>query len=86
MSKQWQLVLDEVPFRFFLGRRLTERRALLAALDSLKNDPYQTSDFHIEDNTGRKLSIRAFRPFLVTYWLDASVNEVRVADIENVGF
>lgn len=84
MSEPWQLVFDEVSFRMFLARRLPERRVLLAAFDSLKSDPYQRPDFDIEDIFGRQLSIRAFRPFLITYWLDASVKEVRVVDIERV--
>lgn len=84
MSEQWQLVFDEVPFRMFLARRLPERRVLLTAFDSLKADPYQRPDFDMEDISGRQLSIRAFRPFLITYWLDASVKEVRVVDIERV--
>jgi hypothetical protein len=34
--------------------------------------------------SGRQLSVRAFRPFLITYWLDAFVKEIRVVDIERV--
>jgi hypothetical protein len=73
VSGEWQLVFDEVPFRLFLSRRLSERRILLSAFESLKADPYQQTDFDIEDASQRQLSIRAFRPFLITYWLDASV-------------
>jgi hypothetical protein len=84
VSDGWQLVFDEVPFRYFVSRRLSERRTLLSAFDSLKADPYQRPDFDIEDISRRQLNIRAFRPFLITYWLDASVKEVRVVDIERV--
>lgn len=84
MNDEWQLVFDEVPFRFFLSRRLSERRILLSVFDSLKLDPYQRSDFDMEDSSQRQLAIRAVRPFLITYWLDASVKEVRVVDIERV--
>ena len=85
MSEQWQLVFDEIPFRFFLSRTSAQRRLLLAAFDALRNDPYKESDFQSEDSTHRRLNIRGFRPFLITYWLDASVKEVRVVDIERVG-
>ncbi len=64
------------------GSTPSRAASLLAAFDSLKADPYQRPDFDIEDISGRQLSIRAFRPFLITYWLDASVKEVRVVDIE----
>jgi hypothetical protein len=84
VNGEWQVVFDEVPFRLFLSRRLSERRILLSAFDSLKADSYQRPDFDIQDISQRQLSIRAFRPFLITYWLDASVKEVRVVDIERV--
>ena len=51
---------------------------------SVKADPYQEGDFEVADRSGRTLSVRRARPFLITYWLDASVKEVRVIDIELV--
>lgn len=79
MNEQWQLVFDEIPFRFLLSRTAVQRRLLLAAFDALRSDPYREPDFQSEDTVGRRLNIRGFRPFLITYWLDASVKQVRVA-------
>ena len=84
MSEQWQLVLDEIPLRYLLSRKPAQRRILIAAFEALKRDPYGDSQFKSRDAGGRSLNIRAIRPFLLTYWLDASVLEVRVVDIEAV--
>ena len=82
MSAHWQLVLDEIPLRFLFSRPAAQRRILFAALDALKLDPYAEPHFRSQDSAGRELSLRAARPFVFTYWLDASVKEVRVIDIE----
>jgi hypothetical protein len=84
VNEQWQLVFDEIPFRFLMSKPAAQRRLLFAAFDSLKGQPYKEPDFQSKDTVGRQLNIRGFRPFLITYWLDASVKEVRVADIERV--
>lgn len=84
MKDAWQLVFDEEAFQFVLARRLRERLALFKTLDSIRADPYQAPDFEVLDRTGRTLSVRRARPFLVTYWLDAAVKEVRVINIELV--
>ena len=84
MSDHWQVVFDEVPFRFLLSRSPRQRALLLRASELLKSDPLHDADFQSMDASGRQLSIRGFRPFLVTYWLDASVKEVRVLEIELV--
>lgn len=84
MNDAWRLVFDEDAFQFVLTRRLRERLILLKTLDSLRVDPYQSGDFEVTDRTGRTLLVRRARPFLVTYWLDASVKEIRVINVELV--
>jgi len=80
----WKLVLDEAAFHFFTGLRSSERRKALGAFEQLKRNPQRTHDFGIRDATGRSLSVLVVRPFLITYWLDESVLEVRVVDIQRV--
>ena len=38
----------------------------------------------MKDSTGQTLPIMAVRPFLITYWLDAYVSEIRVINIQSV--
>ena len=84
MNDAWRLVLDEDAFQFVLTRRARERQVLFKALESLRADPYQPPDFELADRTGRTLSVRRARPFLLTYWLDASITEIRIVNVELV--
>ncbi len=84
MKDAWRLVFDEEAFGFVLTRRARERLVLFKAFDLLRAAPYQEADFEVADRSGRTLSVRRARPFLVTYWLDASVKEVRVVNLELV--
>jgi hypothetical protein len=82
----WKLVLDEVAFQWFVSSRAAERRKLLSAFEELRADPRRHPDYHANDATGRSLSVWANRPFLITYWLDAFVSEIRIVDIQRVRF
>jgi hypothetical protein len=53
-------------------------------LNLLTNDPGRLPDFELADKTGRVLSVRQAKPFLITYWLDASIKEIRIVDLELV--
>jgi len=82
----WKLVLAEQAFQFFSGLRAVERRKLLNSFEQLKRDPRFIRDFGIKDSTGRPLSVLAASPFLITYWLDDLVCEVRIEDIQRVRY
>ena len=82
----WKLVLDETAFQRFLSGRATERRRLLAAFEELRANPQRRPDYYMNDSTGRMLSVWANRPFLITYWLDSFVSEIRIVDIQRVHF
>ena len=80
----WKVVLDEDAFHFFLGRRPQERHRLLKIFNQLRNDPYQKSSYSAKDPTGRDLSVSVAEPFLITFWLDAAVSEVRIVNVQKV--
>ena len=82
----WKLVLDEAAFQFFVSAPAGERRKLLSAFDQLRNNPNRQPDYQSKDSTGRTLSVFAMRPFLLTYWIDALVSEVRVLNIQKIRF
>jgi hypothetical protein len=81
-----KLVIDEAAFQFFVSTRASERRRLLSAFEQLRADPQRPADYHTKDATGRVLSVWANRPFLITYWFDAFVSEVRIVDIQRIRF
>jgi len=82
----WKLVLDEAAFQCFVSSRAPERRKLLSAFEELRADPQRHPDYHSNDTTGRTLNVWANRPFLITYWLDSFVSEIRIVDIQRIRF
>ena len=82
----WRLVLDEAAFQCFVSSRAGERRRLLSAFEGLRADPHQKADYHVRDATGRTLNVWADRPFIITYWLDSFVSEIRIVNIQRVHF
>jgi hypothetical protein len=82
----WKLVLDEVAFQCFVSSRAADRRRLLSAFEELRADPHRQPDYHASDGTGRALSVWASRPFLITYWLDSFVSEIRIVNIQRIRF
>ena len=82
----WKLVLDEAAFQYFVSSRAAERRRLLAAFERLRADPQQRADYNVHDSTGRTLNVWAEWPFLITYWLDSFVSEIRIVNLQRVHF
>lgn len=84
MAMKPQIVLDEDVMRFVLALPAATRRRLIAHLEHLRNHSADPADFHEKDPSGRWLSVRALEPFLITYWLDGPVDELRIVDIQRV--
>jgi hypothetical protein len=80
----WKVVIDEAAFQFFVSSRAADRRKLLVSFDHLRGNPQRRADYFSKDNTGRTLSVWANRPFLITYWLDSFVSEIRIVDLQRV--
>jgi hypothetical protein len=80
----WKVVIDEAAFQFFVSSRAAERRKLLASFDQLRANPQRRADYFVQDATGRTLSVWGDRPFLITYWLDSFVSEIRIVDVQKV--
>ena len=68
--------------RFILSLSGDRRRRLLQHLQYLKARWHEEPDFHEPSHCGRRLSVKALRPFLVSYWIDGPVNELRVVDVQ----
>lgn len=80
-----KLVLDEDVLHTVLGMKSAERRLALRLLHEIQRVWWkEDSDYMITDATGRFLKVKAVRPFLVTYWHDGPVDELRVVDLKRV--
>ena len=84
MTADPKLVLDEDVMRFVLSLTGARRRALLNQLDLMRSHHHKAPDFRQQDQSGRWLSVKVLRPFLITYWLDGPVDELRIVDVELV--
>jgi hypothetical protein len=82
----WKLVLDEAVFQSFVALRATDRRKALEAFERLRCNPTCKADFTTSDSTGRALSVIGLKPFLVTYWLDVFVSEIRIVNIQRIRY
>ena len=78
----WQFVLNEASAHFLLALRARNRQRLLAALDALAANPHQKGDFEANDDTGRSIQVKVVGAFLVSFWADAFVKELRIINIE----
>ena len=67
-----------------MRRKKRERKALLAFFEHLAKHPFTESDWTVNDATGRSNFRAAVGRFLVTFWTDHAVREVRIVKIERV--
>lgn len=84
MPADRKLVIEEDVVRFVLALTGASRRLLLSQLEHLRNHCHEVADFREQDRSGRWLSVKALRPFLITYWVDGPVDELRIVDVELV--
>lgn len=80
--KPWRLTVDDQSVAFVLACKASERRELLRLFDSLKADPFQTGDYHEFDDTDRRIEVTESRRFLVNWWADHAVKEIRIVLID----
>jgi hypothetical protein len=78
----WQFVLNETSVHFLLGTKPRHRQALIRALQIIAADPMQRGDFVGEDDAGRSIQIKVAGSFLISFWPDTLVRELRVINIE----
>ncbi len=61
-----------------------EQRRLAAMLDSLKIAPLRTGDLQERDTQGRRHEVLVAGDWVITYWLDHAVRELRIVGLELV--
>ncbi len=68
----------------FYSAKKRERKALLDYFEQLARSPFTETDWVVTDETGRKNYRAAVGRFLVTFWTDHAVREVRIVKLERV--
>jgi hypothetical protein len=77
-------VVDDSVLGLFTERSKREREELLRIFKSLADSPYQTGEWRQKTKSGRELQVKRFGKWLVTFWLDAPVLELRIVDVKKI--
>ena len=80
----YEVVLHERAWEALASLGATERRRVLGVLDRLKTDPFRLGDLRERDQTGRPNEVWLVEEWLVTFWSDHNVREIRVVNLERV--
>jgi hypothetical protein len=82
VSQNWQFTLNETSVHFLLAIKARDRQKLIHALEALAAEPLQRGDFEGKDDTGRSIQIKVAGSFLISFWPDLFVRELRIINIE----
>jgi hypothetical protein len=72
---------EAADFLLQLPKRRQRRIAFL--LRQLAAHPHVRSDYSVADESGREIEHLLIEDFVFAYWLDHSVREIRIVDIED---
>jgi len=82
VSESWQFVLNEHLGSFSPGNQAPPSPKAYPALQAIAAEPLQKGDFAAKDDTGRSIQIKVAGSFLISFWPDAFVRELRIINIE----
>ncbi len=82
----YRFVLEEEALHTLLDQRSTARRLLIKHFEALSDDPYRRGNFRETDADGRTVEIALEGRFLIAYWTDHAVKQVRITRLEVVRF
>ena len=78
------------PYKVFLRLEAVEvlravrgpqKPRIVAFIDSLAHDPFQTGDYTERDETDREIEIKVIGQYAITFWPDHPLTEVKVVGI-----
>ena len=80
----YQVVLQPKAWTVLAKTVGRNKRRLLALLEGLQGKPFRAGDFQQQDDTGRWNEVVLMENWLVTYWCDHAVREIRVVNLQKV--
>ena len=84
MTSGHVFVVDDAVMAFFTDRSKREREDLLRVFKALAESPYQKGDWRQKTKSGRELQVKRLGKWLVAFWLDDPVREVRIVDVKKI--
>ncbi len=79
----YALVLHEDAARRLAIASRAEQRRLGTILDGLKTAPFRKGDLQERDGHGRTNEVLVDGDWLVTFWVDHAVREIRIVRVES---
>ena len=84
MTSRHVFAVDDTVMAVFTDRSRREREDLLKIFKTLAESPYQTGEWRQKTKSGRELQVKRFGKWLVTFWLDDPVREMRIVDVKKI--
>jgi len=84
MSGDYVYVVDQHVLQIFLSSKGRDRENLLRIFTYLSREPMQRGDYVQRSAAGRDLQVKRFGNWLVTYWTDYPVLELRIVDLKRL--
>jgi len=84
MIPQYIFAADDSVVDFFSQCGKRDREDLLRLFRSLADSPHQRGDWIQKGRSGREFQVKRFGRWLVTFWPDDPVLELRVVDVKKV--
>jgi hypothetical protein len=84
MTARHVYVVDDKVMAVFTECSKREREDLLKIFKALAESPYQTGEWRQKTKSGRELQVKRFGKWLVSFWLDDPVLEIRIVDVKKV--
>lgn len=80
----YELVLSEPAAMTLANTPRSDQRKLTVILDNVKTMPFRPGDLQERDTHGRVNEVLVAGNWLVTYWPDHAVRELRIVRLERV--
>jgi hypothetical protein len=84
VSSGYSYAVDGAVLAFFGQCSGREREQLLRIFDLLAEVPSQRGEWLRRTTSGPELQIKRFGKWLVTFWPDHAIREMRIVDVERV--
>lgn len=84
MTARHVFVVDDEVMAVFTECSKREREDLLKIFKALAESPYQMGEWQQKTKSGGELQVKRFGKWLVSFWLDDPVLEIRIVDVKKV--
>ena len=81
MPEVYELYVRHEVYQIIRDATQQSRTCIIAFVESLSADPFQSGDYSEPDTTGRPCQVKIIGKYAVYFWSDHAVKEVKVVDL-----